>query len=97
MNLSIFDLFKIGVGPSSSHTMGPMTASYNFMLYCKTNGLLNQINKIQVKLHGSLAWTGKGHGSDRAIILGLSGFTPDSISADDMVKVNNLVHINNLP
>lgn len=95
MNLSIFDLFKIGIGPSSSHTMGPMTASYNFIDYCNENGLLEQINNIQVKLHGSLAWTGKGHGTDRAIILGLSGFTPQSISNNDMDNINNIVHENN--
>ena len=72
---SIFDLFKIGIGPSSSHTVGPMRAARSF-----TRDLdLTQVTRIQTELYGSLALTGRGHGTDRAIILGLLGHEPDSI------------------
>jgi L-serine dehydratase len=80
MFLSIFDIFKVGIGPSSSHTMGPMVAAERF---------LNQILELGLKpaslgstLHGSLAFTGKGHHTDRAVILGLAGFSPDTFNND---------------
>ena len=72
---SIFDLFKIGIGPSSSHTVGPMRAARSFMRSLD----LNQTARIQTELYGSLALTGRGHGTDRAIILGLLGEEPDKI------------------
>lgn len=75
MQISIFELFSIGVGPSSSHTIGPMSAAKLFL-----SGLrLKKVARIQVKLHGSLAFTGKGHGTDRAILLGLEGEEPDTV------------------
>jgi L-serine dehydratase len=74
MFLSVFDLYKIGIGPSSSHTMGPMVAAHRFL-----ETIEGQDGRIRVTLHGSLAFTGKGHGTDRAVILGLAGQTPQQI------------------
>jgi L-serine dehydratase len=79
---SVFDLFKIGVGPSSSHTMGPMTAACRFVEGLRSDGLLERVAKVGVDLYGSLALTGKGHATDRAILLGLSGERPDRIDPD---------------
>jgi L-serine dehydratase len=81
--LSVFDIFKIGIGPSSSHTMGPMTAAVAFLRTLRQMDgprlRLADITQIQVTLYGSLAFTGKGHATDRAVILGLMGFEPDSL------------------
>ncbi|MGQ0485229.1 MAG: L-serine ammonia-lyase [Hyphomicrobiales bacterium] len=81
MFLSVFELFKIGIGPSSSHTMGPMVAARRFV---ETAGAMSlpHAGRLTVRLHGSLAFTGKGHGTDRAVILGLAGERPDSIDPD---------------
>jgi L-serine dehydratase len=79
---SIFDLFKVGIGPSSSHTMGPMRAARRFVLSLKETGLLDRIVRVQVELYGSLALTGLGHGTDRAILLGLSGKDPSTIDPE---------------
>jgi L-serine dehydratase len=79
---SVFDLFKIGVGPSSSHTMGPMTAACNFVEGLSDSGLLAATARVEAELFGSLALTGKGHASDRAILLGLSGERPDRMDPD---------------
>lgn len=73
MSLSVFDLFKIGVGPSSSHTVGPMRAARSFAVDLQNAGLLGQCARIDVELFGSLGATGVGHGSPRAIMLGLMG------------------------
>jgi L-serine dehydratase len=70
---SLFDLYKIGIGPSSSHTMGPMRAARRFASDLQTAGLLAQTERVRVDLYGSLALTGKGHGTDRAVLLGLCG------------------------
>ncbi|ENR2168853.1 L-serine ammonia-lyase [Vibrio vulnificus] len=75
--LSIFDIFKIGVGPSSSHTNGPMIAGYQFTQLLAND--LDKVQRIQVDLYGSLSLTGKGHHTDRAVILGLLGNRPDTI------------------
>ncbi len=88
--ISVFDIFKIGVGPSSSHTVGPMKAARQFAL-----GLANtrhQVARIQVTLHGSLAYTGKGHGTDSAVILGLMGCQPDTLDPDDVEGMLRAVH-----
>ena len=86
MFLSVFDIFKIGIGPSSSHTMGPMTAAVDFLdrLSSGEKGTFDPaaVDRITVSLHGSLAFTGKGHASDRAVMLGLLGFRPDAVDAD---------------
>ena len=82
MVCSAFDLFKIGVGPSSSHTMGPMTAACRFVEGLREDGLLERVSRVEVDLYGSLALTGKGHATDRAILLGLGGERPDRIDPD---------------
>jgi L-serine dehydratase len=79
---SVFDLFKIGVGPSSSHTMGPMTAACRFVERLARDGLLERTARVRADLYGSLALTGKGHATDRAVLLGLSGERPDRIDPD---------------
>jgi len=79
---SVFDLFKIGVGPSSSHTMGPMTAACRFVERLKADDLLDRTTRVEADLYGSLALTGKGHATDRAILLGLSGERPDRIDPE---------------
>jgi L-serine dehydratase len=80
---SVFDLFKIGVGPSSSHTMGPMTAACRFVERLREIGQIPATARVQADLYGSLALTGKGHATDRAILLGLSGQRPDGIDPDE--------------
>ena len=82
MHISIFDLFKIGIGPSSSHTVGPMRAAGKFLKIFKEQDSIEKISKIKVGLYGSLALTGVGHGSDKAVILGLCGYQPDTIDVD---------------
>jgi L-serine dehydratase len=84
---SVFDLFKIGVGPSSSHTMGPMTAACRFVETLAKKGVLDRTARGQADLYGSLALTGKGHATDRAVLLGLSGQRPDRIDPDEADKV----------
>ena len=79
---SAFDLFKLGVGPSSSHTMGPMTAGGRFLRRLAEHGLLAKVTRVEVALYASLALTGRGHATDRAVILGLAGFLPASIDPD---------------
>ncbi|MDP9197708.1 MAG: L-serine ammonia-lyase, partial [Pseudomonadota bacterium] len=73
MNQSVFDVFKVGVGPSSSHTMGPMLAARLFVLDLESRGVLERSSEVFVQLYGSLALTGLGHCTDRAILLGLEG------------------------
>ncbi|MDE2304023.1 MAG: L-serine ammonia-lyase, partial [Gammaproteobacteria bacterium] len=79
MNLSVFDIFKIGIGPSSSHTMGPMNAARGFVELLEARGLLDQTAEVSAQLYGSLALTGRGHCTDRAVLLGLEGHRPDEI------------------
>lgn len=80
MNISVFELFKLGIGPSSSHTMGPMTAAGRFLDLLGAR--LTVIERIEAKLHASLALTGRGHGTDGAVLLGLSGFEPATFDPD---------------
>jgi L-serine dehydratase len=82
MAVSVFDLFKIGIGPSSSHTVGPMKAACGFVQRLERNGLLAATRRIQVSLYGSLAHTGRGHGTDKAVMLGLQGELPDRVDPD---------------
>ncbi|MGC3871690.1 L-serine ammonia-lyase [Halomonas sp. GXIMD04776] len=79
MAISVFDLFKIGIGPSSSHTVGPMRAAYDFVEELRERDMLERVARVEVQLYGSLSATGIGHGTDRAIIMGLMGERPDSI------------------
>lgn len=82
MSISVFDLFSIGIGPSSSHTVGPMKAANQFVESLNDNGQLQKTSRIKVELFGSLAFTGKGHGTDNAILLGLEGAMPDTVNPD---------------
>ncbi len=79
---SVFELFKIGPGPSSSHTIGPMKAGYNFKKSIENLQLQAKATSIEIRLYGSLSATGKGHGTDRAVIAGLLGFKPDNVECD---------------
>ncbi len=79
MFLSVFDMFKIGVGPSSSHTMGPMEAAARFLDLLRSSAF--HPKGVSAELYGSLAFTGVGHATDRAVILGLAGFRPDTYDA----------------
>ena len=81
MSLSVFDIFKIGIGPSSSHTMGPMNAARDFAELLGARELLNRAAQVSAQLYGSLALTGRGHCTDRAILLGLEGMRPESIDS----------------
>jgi L-serine dehydratase len=82
MALSVFDLFKIGIGPSSSHTVGPMRAARIFALRLEHDGLLSSTTRVCAQLYGSLGATGKGHGSDKAVLLGLLGLEPDTVDVE---------------
>lgn len=82
MSLSVFDLFKIGIGPSSSHTVGPMRAAARFAEGLRRDHLLGATASVKVELHGSLGATGKGHGSDKAVLLGLEGEHPDNVDTE---------------
>jgi L-serine dehydratase len=82
MFLSVFDIFKIGIGPSSSHTMGPMTAAKLFLEALRANPARETVRRVQARLYGSLAFTGKGHASDRAVLLGLLGYEPATLDIE---------------
>jgi L-serine dehydratase len=84
MTLSVFDLFKIGIGPSSSHTVGPMRAALQFVELIIGKGILDHVRRVQADLYGSLALTGRGHATDTAILLGLLGQRPDTVDPDDV-------------
>ncbi|KAA3616144.1 MAG: L-serine ammonia-lyase [Calditrichaeota bacterium] len=92
--ISIFELFKIGIGPSSSHTVGPMHAAGLFVKELKLSDRLTRTNEITINLYGSLALTGKGHGTDKAILLGLEGNKPDSIIPDEIDSIINHIREN---
>ena len=83
-SISVFDIFKIGVGPSSSHTMGPWRAAQAFLASCRSRGDFGRIDRVRVDLFGSLAKTGKGHGTDLAVMLGLSGDDPVTCSTSEI-------------
>jgi L-serine dehydratase len=82
MTISVFDLFKVGIGPSSSHTVGPMKAARMFAEGLRDDGLMPRVRTVRVSLYGSLGLTGKGHGSDKAVLLGLEGERPDAVDVD---------------
>jgi L-serine dehydratase len=84
MAVSVFDLFKVGIGPSSSHTVGPMRAAKLFAQRLAAHGQTGLTHKLRVELYGSLGATGYGHGSDKAVILGLMGHDPDTVPVDDV-------------
>ena len=84
MAVSVFDLFKIGIGPSSSHTVGPMRAARLFGARLRAHGLLHRTARVRCWLYGSLGATGKGHGSDTAVLLGLAGHEPDTVDVEQV-------------
>nr|WP_315252510.1 L-serine ammonia-lyase [uncultured Flavobacterium sp.] len=99
--ISVFDMLKIGVGPSSSHTLGPWRAAERFLAELKSNYDINTITRVRVDLYGSLSLTGKGHATDLAIMLGLSGQDPEYIPVQNIegiiksIENNNEIHLGN--
>ncbi|VAW25834.1 L-serine dehydratase, beta subunit / L-serine dehydratase, alpha subunit, partial [hydrothermal vent metagenome] len=89
--ISIFDMLKIGIGPSSSHTLGPWRAAERWINHLKKVNLFNKITAIKVDLYGSLSLTGKGHASDLAILLGLSGYDPEYIKTNKISFIVNSI------
>ena len=84
MAVSVFDLFKVGIGPSSSHTVGPMRAARRFTQALANRGLISHVRRVRSELFGSLGATGKGHGTDTAVLLGLAGHEPDTVDVDQV-------------
>jgi L-serine dehydratase len=84
--ISVFDLFSVGIGPSSSHTVGPMRAARTFVTGLKADGLLTATARVQAELFGSLGATGHGHGSNRAVLLGLAGEAPETVDTDTVAE-----------
>ena len=97
MAISAFDLFKIGIGPSSSHTVGPMRAARLFVAGLQNQGVLAQVARVHCGLHGSLGATGKGHGSDTAVLLGLAGHEPETVPIESVAatvaEIRGTAHI----
>lgn len=91
MAISVFDIFKIGIGPSSSHTVGPMRAALTFAEAIKQQECMSELESITIELFGSLGATGKGHGSNKAVMLGLLGESPDTIDPDSISDKLNAV------
>src|SRR5579862_7545615 len=92
---SLFDLYKIGVGPSSSHTMGPMRASFRFVQELVNHAAVDRVERVRAELFGSLALTGIGHATDRAVLLGLSGHEPalvDPAAIESVVEEIRATH-----
>lgn len=95
--ISVFDMFKIGIGPSSSHTLGPWRAAQQFVQGLEQNGLLLMVEQVKILLYGSLAKTGRGHGTDIAILLGMSGDDPVTFEVDQIVpKINTITNTHKL-
>lgn len=84
MSISLFDLFSIGIGPSSSHTVGPMAAANQFLEQLHTADVFSHVHRLKTELYGSLALTGKGHGTDKAILNGLEGHAPETVDPSTM-------------
>src|SRR5690606_34306909 len=82
--ISVFDMLKIGVGPSSSHTLGPWRAAQQFLKELHLKGIFEKAQQVSVDLYGSLSLTGVGHATDLAVVLGLSGTDPEYIPVDDI-------------
>ena len=91
MSISVFDLFTIGIGPSSSHTVGPMRAARMFATKLDKAGDLDKVSRLTVQLYGSLGATGRGHGTDRAVVLGLEGEIPESVDVDTIPERINSI------
>lgn len=92
--ISVFDMFKIGIGPSSSHTVGPMKAGKMFIQHLADSGLIAQVDELRAELFGSLGQTGKGHGTGKAVILGLMGEAPETVDTDSIDGILEQVYKN---
>lgn len=93
MNISVFDLFSIGIGPSSSHTVGPMLAANAFLVLLEQRDVFAQTQRVKIELYGSLALTGKGHGTDKAILNGLENQAPETVIPERMVpRMQEILH-----
>ena len=91
MAISTFDLFKIGIGPSSSHTVGPMLAANSFVAELQQQGLIPDLHFVRSELFGSLGLTGLGHGTGKAVLMGLQGELPHTVDVDTLVeRVNHI-------
>jgi L-serine dehydratase len=93
--ISVFDMLKIGVGPSSSHTLGPWRAAERFLEELKEEAILDDITRVKVDLYGSLSLTGKGHATDLAVMLGLSGQDPEYIPVEDIAGIIKKIETTN--
>src|SRR6201996_7846449 len=93
--LSVFDIFKIGIGPSSSHTLGPWRAAQQFINSLTKSNLLERVKQVKVLLYGSLAKTGRGHGTDIAVQLGLGGYDPVTMDVNSVPVVMDQIHKQN--
>ncbi len=91
MAISTFELFSIGIGPSSSHTVGPMRAALRFVQQLESDGLLAETRHVTAKLYGSLGATGKGHGSDKAVLGGLIGYAPENVDPAELISITETV------
>ena len=89
--ISVFDIFKIGVGPSSSHTLGPWRAGQLFVKLLESIASLNQVISVEINLYGSLAKTGKGHGTDLAVQLGLCGYDPVTMDTKQIDSIKSRI------
>lgn len=97
MNLSVFDLFSIGIGPSSSHTVGPMLSANAFLQLLEELSFLDKTERVKIELYGSLALTGKGHGTDKAIVNGLENKSPETVVPESMVpRMNEILATHSL-
>lgn len=92
--ISVFDMLKIGVGPSSSHTLGPWRGAERFLEELKTEGMFEQVVRVKVDLYGSLSLTGKGHATDLAVMLGLSGADPEYVPIEDISNIIDDINLN---
>src|SRR5262245_14497740 len=86
MSISVFDLFTIGIGPSSSHTVGLMRPARPFVQRMESEGTLATASRVKVELYGSLAMTGRGHGTDKAVLIGLEGESPEAVDPDHIPR-----------
>ena len=91
--ISVFDMLKIGVGPSSSHTLGPWRGAERFLKELNDQGLFEQVNRVKVDLYGSLSLTGKGHATDLAVMLGLSGADPEYVPVESISGIIDNINI----
>lgn len=94
MNISIFDIYTVGIGPSSSHTIGPMRASKFFLEKLIKHNFFDDTKKITIELYGALAATGKGHGTDKALLIGLCGLEPETVDPENIINVTYKINLN---